>query len=86
MTEYDNTEYKAWRDAMAEFRAAVGDPNDYKYNALITSIQLWGEQLHQLRQSQSAQQQTRCLEIRLKEYATIKNIASAEIEHETKEN
>lgn len=42
-------EYKAWLDVVADFRHIVGEINDPKYDALIRSVILWGEQLVGLR-------------------------------------
>lgn len=47
-----DSEWEAWQDVGRDFKAAVGNMNDPKYERLIRGIVVWAEELHLLRSMQ----------------------------------
>lgn len=48
-------EWDAWQVVVAEWKTACGDINDPKFNRLVRSLRLWGENLAIMRSTQKKQ-------------------------------
>lgn len=46
-------EWEAWQQIVKEFSQVVGDMDNPRFKPLILSIQVWGEKLHKLRDTQT---------------------------------